>query len=316
MAFVGRTERIIHIAPPKPTSDLGPGQYLSFTPLTKNLKHNKAPFLTTGKRSKIEYNVNTPGPGAYVRDKAEKFIITNRADKVSDADFEFLLAEQLASGNSRELKEINGFMSNVKRFKAKKEDIENPGPGSYLHESQFRVSCEKQQIDQLKNKKGPQFKNLTGTQCRVLSIPNKNQGFGYELVNEKEVKINEDPDMSIKCDGLNVVGPGRYETQKPTSWHRKGTSWSKSKVKRMHSDTRADSLATADTSALTNSMNVERELMGRTAPNGFDKRRVGREKIFKYLNQKEIACRTNVQTARNCKLEGIDKIIYEVLIDP
>ena len=67
---------------------------------------------------------------------------------------------------------------------------------------------------------------------KVVSIPSKNQVFGYEVMNDGRIFMNEDPEKFRKFEGekSSMVGPGNYDLDKPEAWQKKGPEWSKLKT--------------------------------------------------------------------------------------
>jgi len=323
MAFVHRTERIINIAP-KSSSDLGPGQYISATNFTKYLHPNKIPFLVNTKREDIGGRSKTPGVGSYNIDANNRMKLELQSRKKKFLDYRPSLVENLNIVNAKEIMgKKNGFLSNTARFIDAKNSL-NPGPGSYIKEIQPKPIVDQKHMEDLMQKKNPNFKPLAGSNCRILSIPNKNQGYGYEIVDDKMVMLNDDPDADTKYDGIdNCVGPGKYEIEKPKVWHKKGTSWSKSQVERMDNNSSRKGPKDKNKSKpisikeLRKSMDDEQSTFYKSEiEKDFSKTSQGfysKEKVYKHIKMKEELNKMTVKEAKIKKLEGINQMIYEVI---
>ncbi len=320
MAFVSRTERIINIAPANPTSELGPGQYLSATNFSKHLRPSKAPFMVSSTREQLSgARSKTPGVGTYNVEANNKMILLQQNEKKKYLDFKPLITENSNILNEKDFlgKKI-GFMSNVTRFNENK--VKNPGPGSYIKEIEFKGMIDLKHQQELDERKNPNFKPLSGSNCRVLSIPNKYQGYGYDVVDDKLALLNDDPELDAKYNGIDVkVGPGRYEVEKPKNWHRKGTSWSKSKVERLDQNRLKEK---EKLSIKTMRRSIDEDTTCRsTIENQFSKTSQGffeskkkeeREKVYKHIKNKEIEISKRVQSTKQKSIEGINRMIYEV----
>ena len=335
MAFVSRTERLISFVPNQ-TSDLGPGQYITATNFTKHLHANKVPFCISSKREQIGGRSKTPGVGSYNLDANNKLNLMVQNQHQKFLDYKPILTDNLNYGNfvkSQDLGKKNGFLSNETRFKEKKDSKENPGPGAYIKEQEFRIFHDQRHMQEISEKKNPNFKPLSGSNCRILSIPNKNQGYGYEIVDDKLVILNDDPDLDLKYDGISGrIGPGRYEIEKPKIWHRKGTSWSKSKVERSgtslgnkykkNNKEKQGSIKSLRRSLEDDSTfhQSERSVVdgpkefSKTSQGFFENKKYDKDNVYKHIKNKEMLYRNNVQTSKHRNLEGINQIIYRVRI--
>lgn len=241
MAFVYRKERVTEISPNKEEFDVGPGQYLPIFDNQTN-KPNKVPFLAASQRVGLLEQAEKqegPGPGAYYHDEIFEKIYKNlkkdrdqRIEKAGDLKalekiHSMTSAEGFPSMMLKKNAEALGFLGKDCRFKEKDEEI-TPGPGHYLKSNlgkhsptnNFRVIPKKEKIDPL---------------SKAVSIPAKNQGFGYEIEDELNVLMNEDPEKIKKFKGEknDTVGPGNYNIDQPDVWLKKGgAQWSKSKTKK------------------------------------------------------------------------------------
>ena len=320
MAFVSRTERIISFVPNQ-TSDLGPGQYIKATNFTRQIYPSKAPFLISSQREEIGGRSKTPGVGSYNIDANNRISLQMQSQNQKYLDYKPILTENANLINGKDIMgKSNGFLSTEKRFKEKKEDVEIPGPGAYIKEMELKPVVEQRHHQELMSKKIPNFKPLSGSNCRILSIPNKNQGFGYEIVDNKLVVLNDDPDIDAKYDGINGrVGPGRYEIEKPKTWHRKGTSWSKSTVTRLDNNCyNKKKEKITDIKTLRKSMDEEQSTFyktgtdfSKTSSGFYDNKKHDKGLVYKHIKNRENTYRYNVQTSKQRNTAGINQLIYK-----
>ena len=232
----------------RPATALGPGQYLPITE-TKFIKVNddRAPFESQELKFKPlsgTIRTNTPGPGTYYQDVDEVKIqkIKNKSELKHLNQEEIIQQDKYenASGNNintkynfRQNAEKLGFEVKDRRFK----EIENyvPGPGKYFTESKIE-----QKIKHLKKNKN-RIKSANPNLIRkkntllIPSIPFKDNGYDIDVENNL-IKL-ENPESYKFFSGKkeDTVGPGSYQIDNPSYWHRNGTCWSKSKPNRLNS---------------------------------------------------------------------------------
>jgi hypothetical protein len=243
MAFVYRAEKITQLSPTREEFDVGPGQYLPQTQILPSKPH-KVPFMTATNRSELIGNfdnLDVPGPGAYYHDETFEKIYKNiKRDKFIKAEkaIDLKALEQIhcmtaADGFPAMVLKKNaealGFLGKDVRFKEKNEE-KTPGPGHYIKPKENRNF---QASTQTNFRKGKVEK--IESMNKIVSIPNKNQAYGYEVEDELNAFLNEDPEKSKKFKGEknDTVGPGNYNVDQPDVWLKKGgTQWSKSKTKK------------------------------------------------------------------------------------
>lgn len=302
MAFVYKSERKIHLGNSKAT-DLGPGQYISQElDCRKGKGINKVPFLTTTNRtftSNFNKKDEIPGPGTYypTNDETNFYSTFNQTkSKKLNPIYKNLEYEQPTSF------EKLGFNIKEKRFNfGDMTKTEGPGPGQY----------ELQKIKSLKEKKinvKSVIKKIESDNesKKIITIPSKNKCFGYDILPDGKAILANDPLKFIKYAGEkeDSVGPGAYEVAHTNNWLKKGTTWSKFKVKK---STFGDTKGSSDRHNRTSQSLYENE-------NNIEKRKNEREKVFKHLNEKKENRKKMVETFHNVKTELIDKIIKLVII--
>ncbi len=243
MAFVYKSDRILGKENSLHT-DIGPGQYLPQTSI-RNLKPIKHPFCSSTFRETKVKKEDVPGPGSYdYDDKYEKFasLLLDRGNKSPS----FLKSMELAASenidpftiiiNKENQKDV-GFLSKEKRFKEPASLInENPGPGKYQkHEPLLLI---KNSIKDKKKKlpkveKGKltllRYDRSPGSPNCIATIPSKFLSYGYDINDNGELVMKEDPEKDLKHKGeLNdTVGPGSYDTLKSRQWFKNMVSWEK-----------------------------------------------------------------------------------------
>jgi hypothetical protein len=242
MAFVFRSEKITEINPGKEEFDIGPGQYLPQT-LNNPPKPNKVPFGMGSKKGQnnLKKLDDIPGPGSYFSSDNHlnffnKTFNVSKNEKLNINDFKNLNAALDSSDENihKNVKNLEylGFLSKDKRFKENKDQV-NPGPGHY---NEGLDENEKLHINKKITLKNPKFHRnvLNSGDGKVISIPNKNQGYGFEKDFEGVLRPKEDPEFykRHKGDKGDIVGPGNYEVQRAYDWLKKGTVWSKSTTKK------------------------------------------------------------------------------------
>ena len=198
MAFVYRSGRFLK---EKEIFDAGPGDYH----LRKELgvsKDASVPFDVSSMRKGIIDDKNTPGPGAYLKEK--KFIHKNSfsinkttPDSPSYNPFTNETKEHL-------------FVSSSPRFQETNPDSKYiPGVGHYDLISNKKV----ERKVYLYEKNVPKYDTCKND--RVLSIPSKDKAFGYKEDKHGTFKSLDDPDKDLKYSGDkdNSIGPGRYDVE-------------------------------------------------------------------------------------------------------
>ena len=244
MAFVYREER--KTIEQRPQSSLGPGQYLPITQ-TRKIKPNKdAPFETKSQRLKSAAPNLNPGPGSYYTNdillKQQKLLAHAQIRQMNQDSH--LGQEQLTA--PFDLKDTNktkyilrqnqenlGFDIKDKRFKPFIN--ENPGPGKY--NTNIRAFSAK--TPHMKSKlmqQGLQSARNKRDKSNGPSIPIKDD-FGFDIDAEGRLIPLQDPDdyKHFKGDERDCVGPGSYQIDNPSQWHKQGPSWSKMKASRLDS---------------------------------------------------------------------------------
>lgn len=302
MAFVYKSERKTTFGHTK-TTDLGPGQYIAQElDSRKGKRSSKAPFLTTTNRtftSNLTKKEEIPGPGTYYPSDETNFFSTFNQTKSKKLNpiYKNLEYEQPTSF------EKLGFSTKEKRFNFG--DViksECPGPGQYEVHKLKPINEKKIIIDKDKKKSESQTKSH-----KTITIPSKNKCFGYDILPDGNAILANDPLKFIKYAGekSDSVGPGAYELENNKNWLKKGTTWSKFKVKKSNF---GDTKGSAEGRIRSSQSLCENE-------NYIEKRKIEREKVFKHLKEKKEKRKKMVETFHNVKTEEIDKIIKLVYIN-
>ena len=225
MAFVYKSERFntdnVEVT-------IGPGNYDLIKGNNSKRKQSAAPFNVKAQRKGAYIDNNTPGPGAYLRNRR---FITKSAFNVNRTkpDKACSSGNENNNNNDDEEKEYL-FISAAPRFKevngVKKDMI--PGPGYYdvLGNKKVRKKV------YLYERSAPRYETYQNE--RVLSIPHRS--FGYIEDGKGNFVSVDDPDKEFKYSGNrnDSVGPDRYNTET----RRRNVSvidWSLSKKDKFHS---------------------------------------------------------------------------------
>lgn len=228
MAFVFKAKRGKELT--STTENIGPGEYIGQSSF-KDIKTNKEPFLTSEKRVFGKRLNDNPGPGTYYQDDVLVQCLKNaQLEKLAiQSDKDNLLVKNDILGVRNTIEKF-GFSTKEKRFKYKEVDTQ-PGPGSYfpkLLSQTARCGFSIKRKEKVIN--GPDKSCFSN----IPSIPVKNQ-CGFEI-NKKtgQLKQKENPEMYKTFTGEkgDTVGPGSYELDVPSHWHKTGTEWSKLKEER------------------------------------------------------------------------------------
>jgi len=250
MAFVFMKERDISPEMHSASGDIGPGQYLP-----------QGYMRPKGKTSKVGFNSNTfrgtrilkddgPGPGSYEYDeKYENFI--NLLNEKQTKPLSLLKSMEMVNPDNLDpftiiIKKENSkevaFYSKEKRFK------EKPGydVGIGYNENNnkmflVRNSVKKKKVKMNINRRKKSEKSLVKIEkgpispFRVATIPSKNLCFGFNINEQGEVYLKNDPDKDYKFDGdkMDSVGPGAYNLENNKNWRKGTVAWDRqSKSKR------------------------------------------------------------------------------------
>lgn len=255
MAFVNRSERKIQLTSNE-TSEVGPGQYLS-QGIIKSQQTSKAPFNINTYRNVSIKKEDVPGPGSYDYDdkyeKMAKILAEQKARQKIEPLYKSIEYNFSNMGGAYSLllsneKKSPGFGSKEKRFKDNTNTNEIPGPGYYAKSGGMdSTNLDKSNSLNLNNVSilSKKHNNTnTGSPKRVVTIPAKGQGFGYNITNKGELVMNEDPDKSFHHKGSkeDSVGPGRYDLN--SRWKKNSIDWSKSSPGRNNSSEKLQSTMT------------------------------------------------------------------------
>lgn len=225
------------------TEFVGPGSYIGVQHSSLP-KENKFPFLTGSKKNKFEAGPSneTPGPGSYFKETSR---FKNELDQIEIGSksplYKVLDYDEIAK-NSKFAELLNdkmkptGFLNKDKRFgNARLENI--PGPGHYNRTDLnfFEISKEKIEWENKKKIQTKSQKEHLKAQKMVnpsVSIPTKNQAFGYKVASNGEIVPNEFNNAYLESE----VSPCSYDIFNYTknSWCNKTLSsiWSRSKTKK------------------------------------------------------------------------------------
>ena len=245
MAFVFRADLISSISPDKQVSDVGPGQYIPQTETRIN-KKSKVPFLSGSKRTGISQRTKIesdfPGPGAYYHDEMfENFYKNMQKDK---QNYNQKVSNIKAINKLQSLTTTEGFstvISNGKnaeslgflgkdiRFKVTNDkEIITPGPGHYIKSKDrlHSVNMRKKSAFTVNRVFNKDEENINLKSNKVISIPGKNQAYGYELDEDRKIILNDDPEnyKRFKGEKNDTVGPGNYNVDAENVWFKKGVN--------------------------------------------------------------------------------------------
>lgn len=244
MAFVVRSDKQIKVN--NQYNDLGPGHYFNEEDKTANFSNKHPPFLTgAAKEVHSKKKEILPGPGSYYHDELKEKIekqlqkanITENPQTLYRAlDYDQFIQNDMDLAKTLSKSERNQvvFMSKDKRFKDFNSNFEIPGPGYYIKNNDKKIK-EKYTHQNKNNKLSNTSKYNVNNSNRVVSIPNKDQGYGYEIDEDGKINLNENPEKDLIYKGTKneAVGPGSYNIIGSENWHKKGTVWSKSKAKKL-----------------------------------------------------------------------------------
>ena len=326
MAFVFRTNRPDNMN--HTFNDVGPGQYISQKPFLTTTKQNPQPFMSNTGRISLGSKEKTPGPGTYNIDTNLEYmnkLLNTSQEKIKkepfyrSLDYENNYTEPFNFVLKEDKNDQLGFMVKDKRFKYSKKDIDNPGPGSYITDSQFsqfkpnkthKVTGLGIHPNMTSQKDLMNHSAYVQSPKAVVSIPAKTQCFGYEIKQENSTIMNEDPEKIKKYTGVkdDIVGPGQYDLLTGKEWlgPNKGTSWSKSKTTK----TDFTALKQNKTDDLVNSIN-ERNFKKNEEIK--ERRMKNKEKMFKQLKIKNEMRKQNTMNIKQ-KNNNFDNVMVNVRI--
>lgn len=198
-----KTEDFLH------TNEKIEKEYLDFK-YTKNYKENiinnrkqnpnknLAFFSSSKKEPSYFYSEENPGPGTY-----------NPKSLNTKQSLENINKDELDDSNNNEKNQL--FISREKRFKNNDYITNLPGPGKYYKDSNL---YQKKYLTPRKDSciSYKKRKYLVNSEKRKITIPSKENNFGYSIDNEGEIKLEEDPYKKNKFNGTykSSVGPGYY----------------------------------------------------------------------------------------------------------
>ena len=151
--------------------------------LEKKEKENKAPFNIQSKGHDINLNARpVPGPGAYNLDQPKK--LSNIG--------------------------ISPFLFKSQRFKKIKNELNIPGPGAY-NIGGYKLTLRKNKSLIRPSSNISNHYTLHSIN-NVATIPAKNQEFGYNIKENGDLVLAQDPiaDFCFSGTKSNSIGPGRY----------------------------------------------------------------------------------------------------------
>jgi hypothetical protein len=323
MAFVVRSERKIDLNSSQ-VNELGPGQYISQN-IIKPKSPAKIPFGSITGRDQNTKKNNFPCVGSYDYDdryeKYAKFIALQKEREKSMPLYKTLEKTFNNIAYSKILPELNkaGFGSVERRFKISDHSKEVPGPGTYTKEkSQLKNSMVEHQKSPNKIKNGSI--KLTGSQNRVLTIPDRLHSYGYDVLLNGELVMNRDPDLNLKHNGIknDKVGPGSYNLDKSEDWIKNSLSWAKTspknkiKHKKIDFNNMETSLVSNNptnlNSTLANSNVISSLDNSKSANESLNKKpydKLSREKIFRQIkeNRKKLLDKLNEKDPRDLNFD-------------
>ena len=174
-----------------------------------NSNFNLAFSSSSKKEPSYYYHEKNPGPGSY-------------DPQLSKKSLDNLNEDTLDENNKL-------FISKETRFKKNEYSNDLPGPGKYYKEYIFNHknhSTSRRGSGILYKKSKKYFINSIE---RKITIPSKENNFGYSIDNNGDAKLKKDPQINNKFNGTykNSIGPGQYSIE--NSYFRKNNAldWSK-----------------------------------------------------------------------------------------
>jgi len=245
MAFVFKADRDISPELNNATGDIGPGQYLPQGFINTKIKNSKAGFdSNTFRDVKISKN-DVPGPGSYTYDDKYEKLIHLFAEKNSKSPSMLKSLEMVGPDNldpftiviNKERPKDVAFYSKEKRFKEKL-GYDFPGPGQYGNfdpklfvRNSIRKKKKKNNSKGRKNSANSLIRKDKSplSPFRIATIPSKNFCYGFDVNQEGELYVKDDPDKDIRFSGdvKNSVGPGNYEIDNNKIWNKNLVPWEK-----------------------------------------------------------------------------------------
>ena len=184
----------------------------------QNPNINLAFFSSSKKEPSYFYSEKNPGPGSYNPKSPNK---RQTLDNINE--------DQLNDDNNNNEKN-KLFISREKRFKNNDYSRNLPGPGNYYKDLslyQKKYLTPQKEAGVLYKKK----KYFVNSAKRKITIPSKENNFGYLIDKEGEIKLEKDPNKNIKFNGTykSSVGPGYYYIENYYSKKNNAHDWSKDK---------------------------------------------------------------------------------------
>ena len=160
-----------------------------------NSNFNLAFSSSSKKEPSYYYHEKNPGPGSY-------------DPQLSKKSLDNLNEDTLDENNKL-------FISKETRFKKNEYSNDLPGPGKYYKEYIFNHknhSTSRRGSGILYKKSKKYFINSIE---RKITIPSKENNFGYSIDNNGDAKLKKDPQINNKFNGTykNSIGPGQYSIE-------------------------------------------------------------------------------------------------------
>ncbi len=188
MAIVIRSERTFNSK--NETDKIGPGEYFQTPiPLDKELEENLIPFNTSTKRTNLIINKDNNkeiGPGCYYKDYS--FIKNSFSTRPNNNKITFLNYALFQLLNRRKEQEQIPNYENL-TYNSSNKILNNLTNYNYYLESKTKSD----KFNKTKDKKNIIILPTTKTKMRINSIPFKEDSFGYEIDNNGNIQIAEEP---------------------------------------------------------------------------------------------------------------------------
>jgi hypothetical protein len=198
MAIVVRSERFNS---QNSIDKIGPGEYFQTSiPLDKEIEENLIPFNTSTKRTNLIINKDNNkeiGPGCYYKNYS--FIKNSFSTRPNNNKITFLNYALFQLMNRRKEQEQ---IPNYENLTYNSSNIKFNNLTNYNYYLESKTKSDK--FNNTKNKKNIVILPTTKTKMRINSIPFKEDSFGYEIDNNGNIQIAEEPIEDINTLNINI----------------------------------------------------------------------------------------------------------------
>ena len=198
MAIVVRSERFNS---QNSIDKIGPGEYFQTSiPLDKEIEENLIPFNTSTKRTNLIINKDNNkeiGPGCYYKNYS--FIKNSFSTRPNNNKITFLNYALFQLMNRRKEQEQ---IPNYENLTYNSSNIKFNNLTNYNYYLESKTKSDK--FNNTKDKKNIIILPTTKTKMRINSIPFKEDSFGYEIDNNGNIQIAEEPIEDINTLNINI----------------------------------------------------------------------------------------------------------------